>query len=151
MAKPKITTKYEEVIYRKEYAYNFYKDIKNIICSAKKEIIIIDSYINEELFNLYLEKIPPKIRIRIITNPNNPKGNFYVIAKKFALTPNIKFELKENNDCHDRMIFIDNNAWVIGQSIKDAGKKPTYLINVKKAYQLFEIFKEMWSSSIKVI
>jgi hypothetical protein len=140
-----------EIIYGKGDAYDFYKDIKKILKEAKMEVMVVDAYVNEELLDLYLEKVLPKVRIKILTNPNTYKGNFYTVARKFALKPNRNFEVKEDNDVHDRAIFVDNDSYVVGQSLKDAGKKPTYLILVHKSNELRKVFDAVWKSAKKTI
>lgn len=142
---------HKEIIYESGSAYDFYKDVKKILAHARIEVMIADPYVNEELLELYLEKLSSKIKIRILTNPYTPKGNFYTVARKFALKPRIHFQVRETADCHDRAVFIDTEAWVFGQSLKDAGKKPTYLIQVNKSKELHRLFKTMWNKAIKTI
>jgi len=139
----------EEKVYPKGHIYDFYKDIRDITKDAKNEVFVIDSYVDEELFNLYLEKIPVGVRIRILTN--SPQGNFVTVAKKFKMKPDVDFEVRQSKDCHDRLFFIDNECWVMGQSVKDAGKKPTYLVKIE-AYDLFrEVFNDLWKNASALI
>jgi len=139
----------EEKVYPKGHIYDFYKDIRDITKDAKNEVFVIDAYVDEELLNLYLEKIPIGVKIRILTN--KPKGNFVTVAQKFKTRPNVDFEVRKSKDCHDRLFFIDNECWVMGQSIKDAGKKPTYLIKIK-GYDLFrKVFDDLWKNASPLI
>lgn len=92
--------------------------------------MIVDSYADEELFDIYVEKIPSNVSIMILTS-SNVSGTFRTIARRFSLQNQGRFEARESTDCHDRAVFIDEDAWVFGQSLKAAGKKPTYLIKIK--------------------
>ena len=148
----RMTNVENEIVYSKGYSYDFYRDIKIILQSAQKEVLIIDSYVNTELFDIYVEKIKKNIIIKILTNPRNPEKNaFYLVAKKFALKSKGKFEVKESRDCHDRVVFIDSDAWIFGQSLKDAGKKPTYLIKVHKVKDIQSIFDPIWREARKIV
>lgn len=139
----------EEKVYPKGHIYDFYKDIRDIAKDAKNEVFVIDAYVNEELLNLYLEKIPVGVKIRILTN--KPKGSFVTIAKKFKMKPKVDFEVRKSKDCHDRLFFVDNKCWVMGQSVKDAGKKPTYLIKIE-GYDLFRtVFDNLWKNASALI
>jgi hypothetical protein len=61
------------------------------------------------------------------------------------------FEVRKSSDCHDRLFFIDNECWIIGQSVKDAGKKPTYLIKIE-GYDLFrKVFDDLWNSASRLM
>jgi len=139
----------EEKVYPKGHIYDFYRDILGITKDAKNEVFVIDAYVDEELLNLYLEKIPIEVKNRILTN--KPQGNFMTVAQKFKTRPNIDFEVKRSKDCHDRLFFIDNKCWVMGQSVKDAGKKPTYLVKIE-GYDLFKkVFDDLWNTASKLI
>jgi len=139
----------KEKLYPKGYEYDVYRDILAKIKNAKIEIFVIDAYVNEELLNLYLEKIPKQVKIRILTN--KPKGNFITVAKKYKGKPNVDFEVRQSSDCHDRLFFLDDECWAIGQSVKDAGRKPTYLIRIE-GYAFFKnVFDNLWNNASKLL
>ena len=135
----------EDYVYDKGQAYDFYKDIKAISLTANTEIFLVDSYVDEEVLDLYIAKLPTSINIKILTN--KPQGNFLIISKKFKLKPNVKFEVRQSNDCHDRLLFVDNVCWVMGQSIKDAAKKPTYLVRIDASELFKKVFENLWKDS----
>jgi len=121
----------KEIFYDRGEQYDFYKDIKKLIQIAKVKIFIVDSYIDQDLFEVYLDKINQNIELEILTNSNTPKGNIKKIASMYRKKHKGKFEIREINLCHDRAIFIDDEGWVIGQSIKDlARNKPSYMIKL---------------------
>jgi len=55
--------------------------------------------------------------------------------------------VRQNKDCHDRVLFVDNTRWVIGQSVKDAGKKPTYLVRIESHDLFRSVFENLWNAS----
>lgn len=141
-----------EKFYDKGEQYDFYSDIQDLVPVAKKRILIVDSYLDEDLLDIYLKKIPLNVDLEILTNSNTPKGNFPKIARMFARKHRGKFETKESPFCHDRAIFIDEHGWVIGQSIKDLAKnKPSYIRKLDSPEKLEKFFKVLWNSSKKVI
>jgi hypothetical protein len=136
----------EEKTYARGNAYEFYKDLSNLIKEAKKEVIITDRYPSGELFEMYLDKVVNGVRIRVLSKKIDKKLTY--IASKFKLKPNVNFELRQNFEWHDRLIFIDNTCWVSGQTIKDAAvKSPTYLIKLEAYGQLKELFEQEWKNS----
>jgi len=139
----------EEKIYEKGQVYDVYKDIREIVQSVENEVFLVDAYVDEETLDLYLEKIPSSMKIRILTN--KPQGNFITVAQKFKAKPGVNFEVRQNKDCHDRLFFVDNNCWIIGQSIKDAGKKPTYLIKIESQDLFRLVFEKLWDSSLALV
>jgi hypothetical protein len=134
-----------EKVYEKGQVYDFYKDIREITVQAKSEAFLVDAYPDEEVLDLYIEKVPQGVKIRILTN--KPKGNFVTVAQKFKVKAGANFEVRASKDCHDRLFFIDNNCWVMGQSLKDAGKKPTYLVKIESQDLFRKVFEDTWSQA----
>jgi len=95
--------------------YDSYSLLLDIFSIVKREIIIIDNYIDKNLLDI-LRKIDKNIII--ITNKyNNDDYNKYKSQYK-----NIR--LKINNKIHDRFIIIDRlELYHCGASLKDLGKK----------------------------
>ena len=145
----------DEKVYRKGEVYDFYKDVRDISQHANNEVFFLEPYPDEEILNLHLEKIPEGVKIRILTNKphkSNAKAqqsfeNFVAIARKFKAKPGVAFEVRESGDCHDRIFFVDGECWVMGQSLKDAGKKPTYLIKIESSAVFRKVFDDLWSES----
>jgi hypothetical protein len=135
----------EEKIYAPGDQYYLYRDLKDIISKARSEVFIIDPYANEEIFDLYLEKVDEDIAIRFFTK--GPSKTLITVILKFANKPSIKFEAKSSSNIHDRVIFIDStDCWVLGQSIKDAAStKPTYLIPVGSLIDMKNLYEDLWS------
>lgn len=95
--------------------YDAYSTLIDILNTSKKEIIIIDNYIDKNLLDI-LKGIDR--RIIIITN----KYNNIDYQKYQEQYQNIA--LKINNKFHDRFIIIDKKAlYHCGASLKDLGKK----------------------------
>jgi hypothetical protein len=130
--------------------YDFYRDLSVLIAGATREIFIIDAYLNEAVFNLYVDKVPVTAKVRVLTNKIG--ANVEAVARMFA--KNKTLELRSSPAIHDRAIFFDDRGCIIGQSIKDAaGKKPTYLIELEEpALTAIRTSHEaIWSAATMVI
>ncbi len=139
-----------EKVYKAGEIYDLYKDIKSIISTAKQEVFVIDAYANEDIIDLYLDKLPHGVKMQILTN--TPKGNFLNVAQKFKLKHNSNFIVKSNSNCHDRLMFVDNRCFVIGQSIdKAASKKPTYLIEVQNVTSFRNVFQQLFDTGNNIV
>ena len=109
--------------------YAFYRDLSSLVATVKNDIFIVDAYLNEQVFNLYVSKVPDAADVRILSNNIGP--NVVIVAEKYAKSHQLK--LRSSGSIHDRMLFLDQRGWVTGQSIKDAAqKKPTYLIELNE-------------------
>ena len=143
----------KERVYDKGTPFDFHTDYKAIISGAKKEIFIIEPFINEDILEITLRGINPLLNIKILTSKYNAdkRGRFTKVYNMFKTQHKGTLEVRESEDVHDRGVFLDNSTgWVLGQSIKDAGKRPTYLIKLTDAIKLENIYQKIWSNSSKI-
>jgi hypothetical protein len=130
--------------------FAFYKELKDTVAAATKDIFIVDNYLSTEFFELYVEPIRPGTPTRILTD--QVKGNLQVVATKYATRG--AFELRSSADVHDRHVFVDGRGWLIGQSIKDAAKKkPTYMVEIgaNQIPTFREIYEDIWARATPVV
>ena len=100
--------------------YDAFSFMVSIVKKAKKDIILIDNYVNVETLDI-LSKKKEKINVQIITSKKT-KLTQYDIDKFNAQYPTLT--LNYIDKFHDRFFIIDHStAYHIGASIKDAGKK----------------------------
>jgi hypothetical protein len=108
--------------------YDFFKLLSTAVGSATSAVLVIDPYVDDQIFDTYLSGIQGGVRVRILAAKY---GNLLKPAvQKFTAQHNIPVEVRTSSDFHDRVLFIDGlSCWVMGQSLKDAAKaKPTYLL-----------------------
>ncbi|GAB6010873.1 virulence RhuM family protein [Viscerimonas tarda] len=98
--------------------FDAYKFVSDLIEMGKKEIILIDNYIDASVLAL-LTKRKKDVKATIFTgNLNKIQPD---LNKHNAQYPKIFIEEKPN--IHDRFLLIDNDLYHIGASLKDLGKK----------------------------
>jgi hypothetical protein len=131
--------------------YDFYRDLSALMATASREIFVIDAYLDEKVFNLYVDKVPSSAKVRILSNRVNP--NVVTVANMYAKSRPL--ELRSSPAIHDRAVFFDDRGCVIGQSIKDAagGMKPTYLIELDEPAlsAIRDSHNTIWSAATVVI
>lgn len=100
--------------------YDAYELIERLIKSAKKSILLIDNYVDESVLTMMSEK-GSGVQVDIYTRD---------ISKALRLAED-KFNaqyggltLHQTNNIHDRFLILDDQTiYLIGASLKDAGKK----------------------------
>jgi len=93
--------------------------VTNLIKQAKKNIVLIDNYIDE--ITLMLFSSSQKLKVEIYTQ-NISKQLLMAVEKYNKQYKNI--ELKNLNKVHDRFLIIDSkDVYHIGASLKDLGNK----------------------------
>ena len=100
--------------------FDAYKFVSKLIRTAKKSIILIDSYIDDTVLT-HFEKRNKNVSFTILTKKTSKQLKLDV--KKFnEQYPTVV--LKEFNNAHDRFIIIDEiDFYHFGASLKDLGKK----------------------------
>ena len=130
----KMSSKQTSIIYDGKI-YDAYSILIDILNSAKAEIIIIDNYANKELLDM-LRTINKNINI-LSKNLNS------VLLKKYnSQYNNISFI--NNNTLHDRYIILDRKyVYVSGMSLKDIGKKYSYIYKINEELFITELLKRV--------
>lgn len=113
-------TEVKQNIFFEGQIYDAFSFIVGLIKKAKKEIVLIDNYVDINTLNILCKK---NKGVDIIISTAG-KGNLSTkdINKFNAQYP--KLSVKTTTDFHDRFLIIDKaEVYHIGASIKDAGKK----------------------------
>jgi len=137
-------------VYEPGEEYAFYRDLSSLILTAVQDILIVDAYLDEQVFNLYVGKVASSASVRILSNKIG--ANVETVARMYA--KNRSLEMRSSTHVHDRAIFLDHRGWVIGQSIKDAArKKPTYMIELSEPTLTAskDVHSRIWAAAIVVI
>lgn len=129
----KMSSKQTSIIYD-DKIYDAYSILIDILNSAKEEIIIIDNYANKDLLDM-LRSINKNI---IILSKNLDS----ILLKKYnSQYNNISFI--NNNPLHDRYIILDRkDVYVSGMSLKDIGKKYSYIYKINEELFIDELLKK---------
>ena len=115
--------------------YDAYSIMLDIFNEAKEEIIVVDNYVNKELLDVLI----------------NINKNIIILSKNICNELKMKYERQytnsvfiENNPFHDRYIILDRKeVYVSGMSLKDLGKKYTYINKVNEEIFIRELLKRL--------
>ena len=130
----KFSSKRNTIIYEGKI-YDAYSVMLDIFNEAKEEIIIVDNYVNKELLDI-LREVDKKI-IVISNNMNNE-----LIKKYESQYDNTQFV--SDNPFHDRYIILDRKeVYASGMSLKDVGKKYSYINKIEESIFINELIKRI--------
>lgn len=142
----KFSSKRNTIIYEGKI-YDAYSVMLDIFNEAKGEIIIVDNYVNKELLDI-LREVDKKI-IVISNNMNNE-----LIKKYESQYDNTQFV--SDNPFHDRYIILDRKeVYVSGMSLKDVGKKYSYINKIEESIFINELTKRIikilkWATNFQI-
>ena len=110
----------KEGIFADGQIYDAYEFIERLIKSAKKSILLIDNYVDESVLTMLSEKergVEVKVYTKEVTKA-------LLLAQDKFNSQYGNLSLHQTNRVHDRFMIIDNQTiYLIGASLKDAGKR----------------------------
>ncbi|MCR9140371.1 MAG: hypothetical protein NXI27_30710 [Alphaproteobacteria bacterium] len=135
-------------VYDAHQQYDFLRDLRDIILGAKTEVFVVDPYFDGGAFETYLGPVGNSCSIRVLCSKysSDVAGHVDAFKGQYSTAP----ELRKSKDIHDRLVILDrSDCWIVGGSIKDAGKKPTYLVPLQPsiAPTKIEIYETLWHKS----
>ena len=132
--------------------YDFMKTLRDLLASAVQNILIVDPYLDDQIFDAYLSAISPMVSVRLLAREY--AAALKPALEKFVAQNKMNVEIRHSKSIHDRVVFLDNvSCWVLGQSIKDAAKsKPTYIAPLSSdAAQLKKAdYDQIWVDGKKI-
>lgn len=138
----------KEIVVSEGRPYDAFRIIEKILLSAKNRLHVIDPYVDESLFDLYLADLPLQVDIKILTK--NMSGKFKAVAQKFK-SQRLNFEVRVSDEIHDRYILVDNRAWMFGQSLKNAGNKTLGIVEYENSDPIEKAFVQLWNKGKKIL
>ena len=99
--------------------FDAYVFVSDLIKNAKKELVLIDNYVDETVL-MMLDKRNPGVNATIYTQQITKQLQLDISKHNAQYAPVI---IKEFNKAHDRFLIVDDHIYHIGASMKDLGKK----------------------------
>jgi len=138
-----------EQVFPKGTQFEAFKSVTNILRTAKKEILVVDNYLDSSLLGM-IEAIPskPAVRLLIFKPSTDFKAAVAAFKKQHALSVEVRLHQKE---VHDRAIVVDDkDFFALGASIKDLGDKLSLLNRVEDPANVTRLraeFQTIWASA----
>jgi hypothetical protein len=108
-----------EGIFFEGQVFDAHAFVSNLIRSAKKNIVLIDNYLDDTVLKL-LDKRAPNVKATAYTRQISPALQTDINLHNAQYEP---VEVQVFADSHDRFLMIDDTVYHIGASLKDLGKK----------------------------
>jgi len=137
----------ELIIVNRKATHTFDKLLRKIFAEAKAQVLVADSWVDDNIFDNVLDVIPKTIPIKLIYA--QARGAFEPRAKRFS-TEYSKFAYRRYKALHDRFLVVDDKAYVLGPSIKDAASNSPALVvelGAKEKKLLESFFHQLWGQA----
>ena len=129
--------------------YDFMRSLRDLLSSVKSDVLIVDPYMNADIFDAFVTAVSPSARVRLLLRTSD--GSFKPALDAYVRQHTARIESRQSQALHDRVVFLDmKSCWVLGQSIKDAAKKkPTYLAPLQSDIALLKMegYEAIWTAA----
>lgn len=102
--------------------------VRELLETATTEIFIVDPYVGVGTLDC-LRNIARPIRLLTGTQPNSIESCFDRALATFAAEGH-QLQVRRVQQLHDRHLIFNDRCWLLGGSLKDAGKKPFNCIEI---------------------
>ena len=133
-------------IFGRKATHTFDKFLRTTLAAAKYQVLIADSWVDGTIFDTVLDVIPKDCATKLIYAQARDK--FAEKAKRFS--QQYTFVHRRYKHLHDRFIVVDEIAYILGPSIKDAASNSPALVvtlGQKEKNSLQAFFLELWSKA----
>lgn len=101
-------------------------EIRDLVSKAEGPVFLVDAYIGISTLDCFRE-VPHPIRILTGQHKQSIEPGFEAAVKDFRSEGRV-LEIRRHSKLHDRYLIFNDRCWIIGSSIKDAGKKTLNVI-----------------------
>lgn len=123
-------------------------EIRDLVSVASTTVTIVDNYVGIGTLDC-LRGVEQPIRLLTGQHPNSI-GNGFNSSLKDLIAEGCQIEVRQHPKLHDRFILFNDRCWLIGSSLKDAGKKIMNIIEcVDIKDKILSEVESKWSEASK--
>jgi hypothetical protein len=131
--------------------YDAYVMIRDVLDTARSDILIIDPYLGSSLLLTLRGLSPRALSVNFLTSDRNLRADFRTELEAFRQQmSHVRTEVRTATSFHDRFLVIDGNDFYhVGASIKDAGKRAFMISRLEdplNVNSLRETIRQTWAS-----
>jgi hypothetical protein len=137
-------------------SFDAYSAVAKILGSAKKDILIVDPYMDDSVLTDFAGSASENVTLRLLSGDATVKPNLAPAATRWKQqysSRSLEVRFAPGHALHDRAFFIDgSSAWTVTQSLKDLAKRsPAEIVRADDTAALkIAAYEAIWSGA-KVI
>jgi hypothetical protein len=138
----------EEISVPESSEFTAKSKVRELLGSAETEIIIVDNYVGLSTIDC-LRDIKHPVKLLTGQCNNSIESDFNRGIKEF-ISEGYKVEVRQHPKLHDRFILFNDKCWIVGSSLKHAGRKRLNIIecvDIKNA--IINEIEQKWKEASK--
>jgi hypothetical protein len=135
-----------EIVVAEEKPFTAKSEVREFLERAETPTLVVDAYIGVGTLDCFRTM---KVPIRLLTgSQNNSIEVDFENALKAFLAEGFNIEVRRHAKLHDRHIAFNERCWLVGSSLKDAGKKAFHAIEIVDAKgEVLAALEAKWSAA----
>lgn len=122
-------------------------EIRDLVAKADGPVFLVDAYVGISTLDCFRE-VPYPIRILTGQQKQSVEPGFEAAVKDFR-SEGRAIEIRQHPKLHDRYLIFNDRCWLIGSSIKDAGKKALNVIECLDSKQVIvDDAEKKWTEGV---
>ena len=102
--------------------------IRDLLTTASTEVLVVDSYVGVGTLDC-LRSVQQKILLLTASLPSSVEAGFDAALIGFK-KEGFQIEVRRGDMLHDRHLAFNDRCWLVGSSLKDAGKKAFHCMEI---------------------
>ncbi len=132
-------------------SFDFFSAMAGIFDKAKKDVLIVDPYLDHTIFTKFAYLIEEQINVRLLASKNKQalQPAFEAWVKQYGSTRPVELRIAPKLRLHDRLVIVDNKAlWILSQSLHYFAERAEGNIMPSQEPELkVECYNDLWDKS----
>lgn len=118
-----IPTSSEAEVFGASSPFTAYCFLQDLCRTLKKRFVLIDPYLDDSVFYRYIRYLPDTVKVTLVTAKYKPDvwKQFMDVSRLYAQEHPTSYRLMTHDALHDRLLWCDEQIYILGGSLKDAG------------------------------
>ena len=108
-------------------------EIREFLASASTEVFVVDPYVGVGTLDC-LRALAVPVRLLTGASPQSVENGFDAALRAFR-GEGFRIDARRHTKLHDRHLVFNDRCWLVGSSLKDAGKKAFHAMEITDAKQ----------------
>lgn len=140
--------------------FDAFQVIAKVLADAKRDVLIVDPYMDSKVFTDFISTAPEGIAIRLFADRENTKPDALQApterwAQQFGAKRPLEVRLSARKALHDRLILVDDTiSWALSQSLKDfVGRSPASVLRMPQDIGDMKIahYNQEWGNATPIV
>jgi len=120
-----------EIAVSEDKPFSAKSEVRELLAKAETGILVVDKFVGIETLDCFRSvKVP--IRLLAGMHPEGVESGFDRALQAFR-DEGLRMEIRQHPKLHDRHIVFNDRCWLVGSSLKDAGKKAFHVMEIVDA------------------